>query len=76
VFKELKRAPLFRAETQCDDPRAIETIGIVGYLGHEFLRKQCEFPARVMGATTTSAEPKALPEAILRTFARTVQTRP
>ena len=30
-----ERASLFRAETHCDDPRATETIGVVGYLDDE-----------------------------------------
>ncbi|MBN9241138.1 MAG: hypothetical protein BGO97_15605 [Micrococcales bacterium 70-64] len=30
-----ERASLFRAETNCDDPRATETIGVVGYLDDE-----------------------------------------
>ena len=32
---EAERASLFRAETHCDDPRATETIGVVGYLDDE-----------------------------------------
>ena len=35
AMPEAERASLFRAETQCDDPRAAETIGVVGYLGDE-----------------------------------------
>lgn len=34
-MSESERASLFRAETHCDDPRATETIGIVGYLDDE-----------------------------------------
>ena len=30
-----ERTALFRAETHCDDPRATETIGVVGYLDGE-----------------------------------------
>lgn len=32
---QAERASLLRAETHCDDPRATETIGIVGYLDDE-----------------------------------------
>ena len=32
---EHERAALFRAETHCGDPRATETIGVVGYLDDE-----------------------------------------